>query len=374
MLRHDKSVPVGAQLIGANERGQGPGRPFGSQIRATKSMVRLSESQQEEALQKVREIRALRKEDLSEDEIAKRLNFTSGLVTSAEVMHGQLERWGFPDWLVYPEGYESRRQREETSEGKGERRARTFGQAEELPRPERAEHIFRNDLAYLSLCVHLLPHLEQRLQANPQRWMANWRIENDWESYERDDYSEEQWRRLCEEYGEDPAKGSFVVNLGPAVSPQWLGATPPKDLVLLIAVHALLTGSIDSLLAELHPNPDEVDREELHRRLNDKKHGYLKHLKSSAEQIAKLVCGGEVSRGTPPPGLSSKEMKVAWHFIHPLAEEGLSNEQILQELGKEQSLESVNYTLGRELTTDDIEWLRGLVDRLVKFLSKQIPT
>jgi hypothetical protein len=239
---------------------------------------------------------------VSEDEIAKKLNFTSGLVTNARVMHGQLKRWELPDWLVYPEGYEASRKREETSEGKGERRPKKFGQAEELPRPERAEHIFRRDLKYLRLYVHFLPYLELRLQADPQRWVTYWRVENDWESFERDDYSEEEWRQLCEECGEDPTKESIVVDLPLKVSPHWLGATPPMDLVLLIAMHALRTGSIDSLLAELHPNPDEVDREELHRRLNDKKHGYLTNLKTSAEKIAKLVCGGQVSPGTPPRG------------------------------------------------------------------------
>jgi hypothetical protein len=330
-------------------------------------MVRLSASQQEEALQKVSWIRDLRKKGLSEDEIAKKLNFTSGPVTDAGVMHGQLKRWGFPEWLVYPEGYEASRQREETSEGKGERRPKKFGQAEELPRPERAEHIFRKDLKYLRLCVHRLPYLELRLQANPQRWVTYWRVENDCESFERDDYSEEEWRQLCKECGEDPTKEYIVVDLPLKVSPHWLGATPPKDLVLLIAVHALLPGSIDSLLAELHPNPDEVDREELHRRLNDKKHGYLTNLKTSAEQIAKLVCGGQVSPGKPPPGFSYLEMKVAWDFIHPLAEEGLSNEEILQELRKDSLF---NFMLGRELTTDEIGRLRVSIEHLVK----QTPT
>ena len=337
-------------------------------------MVRLSKSQQEEALQKVREIRALRKEGIAEDEIAKRLNFTSGLVTSPGVMHGQLQRWGLPDWLVYPEGYEAGLQRKETSEGKGERWPQTFGQAKELPRPERAEHIFRRDLKFLSLCVHLLPGLGLQLQAERQRWMAYGRTENDWESYERDDYSEEQWRRLCEEAGEDPTKEAFVVNLEPAVWPLWLGATPPKDLVCLIALHALLTGSIDRLLDELHPNPDEVDREVLHGRLYDEKHGYLTNLKTSAEQIAKLVCGGEVSPGPRPPGLSLRKLKVARDFIHPLAEQGLSNEQILQELGKDQSLELVNFLLGQDLTTDEIGRLRVSIDRLVDYLPKQMPT
>jgi hypothetical protein len=337
-------------------------------------MVRLSASQQEEALQKVSWIRDLRKKGLSEDEIAKKLNFTSGLVTNARVMHGQLKRWELPDWLVYPEGYEASRKREETSEGKGERRPKKFGQAEELPRPERAEHIFRRDLKYLRLFVHFLPYLELRLQADPQRWVTYWRVENDWESFERDDYSEEEWRQLCEECGEDPTKESIVVDLPLKVSPHWLGATPPMDLVLLIAMHALRTGSIDSLLAELHPNPDEVDREELHRRLNDKKHGYLTNLKTSAEKIAKLVCGGQVSPGTPPPGLSYLEIKVAWDFIHPLAEEGLSNEEILQELRKDSSLKYMLGKLGRELTTDEIGSLRVSIDRLVEHLVKHTPT
>src|SRR5215218_4198878 len=176
-------------------------------------MVRLSKSQQEEALQRVNEIHDLRNEGIAEDEIAKRLNFTSGLFISAEGMYEQLQLWELPDWLVYPQGYEASRKRKQTSEGKGERWPQTFGQAEQLPRPERAEHIFRRDLKYLPLCVHLLSDLELQFQANPQRWMAYRRTENDWESYERDDHSEEQWRRLCEEAGEDPAKDSFVVNL-----------------------------------------------------------------------------------------------------------------------------------------------------------------
>jgi hypothetical protein len=337
-------------------------------------MVRLSKSQQDEALRRVNEIHDLRKKRLSEEEIAKKLNFTSGLFTSAEAMYKQLERWGFQDWLVYPEGYEASRKRKEASEGKGERWPQTFGQAEEILRPEQAEHIFRRDLKYLSLSVHLLPDLELQFQANPQRWMAYRRIENDRESYERDDYSEEQWRRLCEEAGEDPAIESFVVDLEPVVWPFWLGATPPEDLVCLIAVHALLTGSIDSLLDELHPNPDEVDREELHRRLNDKKHGYLTNLRTSAEQIAKLVCGGEVSPGPPPPGLSYEKIMVAWGFIRPLAEKGLSNEEILHELGKGEALEVLNRFLSQDLTADEIGRLRGSIDRLGENLPKQTPT
>ena len=63
--------------IGAKERRQGPGRSVEGQTCATTSMVRLTESHQEEALHKVSEIRALRKEGLSEDEIAKKLTLAA---------------------------------------------------------------------------------------------------------------------------------------------------------------------------------------------------------------------------------------------------------------------------------------------------------
>jgi hypothetical protein len=68
-------------LIGAKEKRQGPGHSVGSQTRATATMVRLTESHQEEALQKVGEVRALRKKGLAEDEIAKRLTL-AGMICS----------------------------------------------------------------------------------------------------------------------------------------------------------------------------------------------------------------------------------------------------------------------------------------------------
>jgi hypothetical protein len=67
-------------------------------------------------------------------------------------------------------------------------------------------------------------------------------------------------------------------------------------------------------------------------------------------------------------------MKVAWDFIHPLAEEGLSNEEILQELGKDSALKYMLGKLGRELTTDEIGKLRVSIDRLVEHLVKHTPT
>jgi hypothetical protein len=69
---------LGAQLIRAKERRQCPGHSVGSQTRATMSMAWLTESE-EVALQKVTEIRALRKKGLREDEIAKRLTLAGAI-------------------------------------------------------------------------------------------------------------------------------------------------------------------------------------------------------------------------------------------------------------------------------------------------------
>ena len=66
-------------MIRAKEKRQGPGRSVGSQTRATMYMAWLTESEEEVALQKVSEIRALRKKGLWEDEIAKRLTLAGAI-------------------------------------------------------------------------------------------------------------------------------------------------------------------------------------------------------------------------------------------------------------------------------------------------------
>ena len=65
-------------MIGAKERRQGPGRSLEGQTCATTSMVRLTELH-EEALQKVSEIRDLRKKALSEEGTAERLTLAGAI-------------------------------------------------------------------------------------------------------------------------------------------------------------------------------------------------------------------------------------------------------------------------------------------------------
>jgi hypothetical protein len=125
-------------------------------------------------------------------------------------------------------------------------------------------------------------------------------------------------------------------------------------------MHMLMNGSIDRLLDELHPNPDKVDREELRKKLYKRKHGTVTMLKASAKELAKLVRGGKGGAGAPAPGLSPWEMKVAWEMIHPLAQEGLSYKEILEELKEDGSVDLTKYALGYELTVSDVERLNKL--------------
>ncbi len=339
--------------------------------------MRLSEPERERAVGAVAQLLVSRLTGkLTEDETTRRVARELGIDqrpgASAQETYDRLRAlglpgWlvylralGLPGWLVYPKGHEGADEVEPAPKIKKKREAKTFGEARELPKAVRAERLFRGDLERLRGYVELLPSLEERLAKGPQRWLSYLVAEGDWEAFDREDYTEAQWKRLCEEHGEDPTTDSFVVDLTPSASPFGVGATPWEGLVRLIAVHALLNGSVDELLEQLHPGPKEVDRRDLHKKLNDKKHGYLTNLRTSAEQLAKLVRGGEVRRGVPPPELSRAEASVAWNLISPLAARGLSNERIVEELGRDESLEVANAALGYELTASEVGRLRGL--------------
>lgn len=296
---------------------------------------------------------------LSEDEIAREVARELGIEqgpggVSAREMHARLRDLGLPGWLAYPEGHEDVDEGEPAPKTKKKREAKTFGEARELPKAVRAERLFREDLERLRGYIELLPNLEERLATDPQRWLSYLVTEGDWEAFDRGDYTETQWERLCEEYGEDPTTESFVVDLAPATSPFGMLTVPSEGLVRLVAVHALVNVSVDDLLVQLHPDPEDVDRKQLKKKLEE--------LRTSVKRIAQLVRGGKVDRGTPPPDLSRAEAWVAWDLISPLAARGLSNERIVEELRKDGSLEVAGSVLGKELTAAQVGRLRGLGD------------
>lgn len=352
------------ELVWLQRKEYGSGRSHPA--RAATFTMRLSEPDRERAVRAVARLLVSRLTgELTENEVAREVAPGLGLEkgpggVSAPEMHARLRALGLPEWIVYPEGHEDVDEGEPAPKAKKKREAKTFGEARELPKAVRAERLFRRDIERLYGYVELLPQLEERLAKGPQRWLSYLVTEDDWEAFDKEDYTEAQWRRLCEKQGEDPTTDSFVVDFAPSASPFGVGTAPWEGLVRLVAVHALVDGSVDSLLELLHPDPGGVDREEFEKKLNDEKRGYLTDLKNSAERLAKLVRGGEVRRGVPPPGLSRAETWVAWDLISPLAARDLSNERVVEELDKDGSLEVANAALGYELTAAEVGRLRGL--------------
>lgn len=235
---------------------------------------------------------------------------------------------------MYPDGTIERT--ESTKEPKAhdtenakERKARDTGDAKELPPAGRAAGLFRQDLERLTYYLDELPGLKEQLQA--ERFVSSFWVGEGWEYYPKSEFSEEQWKKLCERYGEDPSVEELGVPIGP-VQPQGASATPWEGLVPLIAVHAIMYETVDALIDVLHPDPSSVDREELY-----KKKGYVDTLRTYAERLAKAVRGGEVRRGHHPGEVSDLDHWVALFLIEPLAEKGYTDEQIYAQIKKEHS-------------------------------------
>jgi hypothetical protein len=317
-------------------------------------MDKLSGEEKKEALLTVASLCVLRGEGAAEeDHIAQQLGFVDE--TGAPLrgaMYERLADWKLPGWIVYPDGGG------EQIGIKKERNVPGVGRDKgELPPAEQAESLFRKDLERLRWYVDWLEDMRERYQEEPERWVSYWWHEDDWDTYYRSNFSEEGWRRLCEEADVDPAWESFVVDLKPSASPVAFGGAPWRGLVYLIAMDVLMNESIDPLLDELHPNPDKVNREKLYK----EKHGLVTQLRASARELAKLVRGGKGGPGQPPRGVSPWELKVAWKMIHPLAQEGLSPEEILGKLKEDGSVDFVKPALGYELTVSDVKELEKLL-------------
>jgi hypothetical protein len=325
------------------------------------SMVRLSDEVRQERLYKTMGLCHLRREGTaSEDEIARRLDFRDSLdACSAQAMYEELESWGLPEWLVYPPGAAERAERRgKKPEEKKERKARGTGGAEELPSAGRAVDLFRRDLERLAYYLDELPGLKEQLQA--ERFVSSFWVGEEWEDYPRSEFSEEEWRRLCERHGEDPGEEVIRVPIDP-IKPQGATRTPWEGLVPLIAVHVIMRepddesvdgsvdGSVDDLLEALHPDPPSVDRAKLYG-----KRGTVDALRTSAENLAKTVRGVRVRPGHHPGKISDLDHWVALFLVTPLAEDGHSDEQIHAWIQKKHP------SLGQLYTVEDVARLRAL--------------
>ena len=113
----------------------------------------------------------------------------------------QLKNWGLSDQLVDSDG---------TGDPSEKRRkASSSGEVKELPAAEQAEHLFRADLDRLAYYLDEIPRLREHLQG--RLYVSYSWVGDDWEEYYREEYTEEGWNEICQDFGEDPAQEAFRV-------------------------------------------------------------------------------------------------------------------------------------------------------------------
>ena len=337
-----------------------------------RNMVNLPQSTCEEAHGKIALVYFLRyKEKLTEDQIAKKLEFDPELGrTAVEVMHQWFRDLELPEWLVSSEelgdsGEPKRAEGAKTPDGANERKVLSVGDAKDLPDATRAAELFRSqirrnpdtplrELGLDAFTKTLEDHVDEldelRERLHGQRFLSAFEIKDDWESYDRVMFSDEEWKELCEEHGIDPAREHFALSLEPYVVPLDVEVTPSQGLTQLIAVYALRNTSQEPLLEALHPNPAKADRTGLE---ND-----VKKLRHYAQRIARRVHGGTASEkgGRPDPKVSQYELRAKWNLIDPLHKKGYSDQEIFDEV-KAHRLRKEG---GEHFSLDDVQRLRGL--------------
>jgi hypothetical protein len=257
------------------------------------------------------------KKTYSEDQIAEMAGFGS-----VEAMHTQLGNWGLSGLLP--------KQPESPSQQPKQRRAKphTRNAGMELPRPVAAAPLFEEAVDALHRIIEDLEHY--RLVRKDGRFINTF-VDNETPTYfPRSSFTPEQWKELCETYEHDAnSKGFWLLDAG-MKDPTGGGRYPPRPLVNLIAVYALLEWDMSALLQVLHPDPSSVDGTRISGLLYKSKHDHDRDgLVRTAEQLAELVCGGDGRRGAPVGYLSAREQNVACS-ITEYREQGWSDEQICE--------------------------------------------
>lgn len=247
-------------------------------------------------------------------------------IDSPQVLYRSLHKDNYP---VCPTCGEAPVQAGHCQEEIPKRQPRKSGPPRDLPPASAAMSLFQERIEALTRAVENLPYLVETSQGG--RFVGT-SVYNDPILLLRADRSEEEWQNLCESEGKDPTSDRILFSGLAMQSPVGATHAPPRPLVLLIAAYALADGDMGELLRTLHPEPSEVDAEQLSRYLHAEKkpHG-MDGLMRRAEQIAILVRGGTVGRGAPPPEISPREHNTACHITHR-RDHGWSDAQIYEEL------------------------------------------
>jgi hypothetical protein len=167
----------------------------------------------------------------------------------------------------------------------------------------------------------------------------------------REDFPEEEWSRFCQERGEDSEVNMVEVPFTDTRLLEGASRIPPEPLYALIGVYILGGGSLEELLAELHPYPATVDRERLEK--------MVRRLKIENGRIATLVRGGNPRTGRGSEGLDAYEHTTAV-YIQRRRREGMPDDQIRKELSYEAPALPEAPFPPESITQEELERLGGL--------------
>jgi hypothetical protein len=230
---------------------------------------------------------------------------------SVKAMRTQLGIWGVPDWVT------------QESSAENERKARSgTGQRQELPSPTAAIPLFKQALQLLNEQADLLEKREQYLQDG--RFVAQDEHHAPIFWTRPHDMSDEDWKVLCEKFGQSPDSDRFELWDRALVEPVGAAQSPPEPLTTLIAVYVLAGLPLEPLLERLHFAPETVNIDELKWHIDgvkEKKRGkngkrktqHIPGLKTKAAQIARLIAGGTLQRGPSTGELSPEEQNIVWY-------------------------------------------------------------
>jgi hypothetical protein len=258
-------------------------------------MRSLSTEEQEIALAQLYWLRYWREKGESEEQIAtQRLGFES-----IERMYRQMKGWGWPDWTIYPVQPKQKQ--------KQKQKPRSTGSAHELPPTAEAVHLFRDALNTLFADADDLKHRKETYITDPGKDKGLFDA-----TYE-DTLAAiiiprgERWREVPERLGIPPNEKSIFAEGMRYKNFEGASPAPPAPLPALIAAYLLAGKPLQPLVEALHPEAHEADLQKIEDRIQGER-----GLSHNAEQIAILIRGGKVGRGTPPTDTSPEEQRKHW--------------------------------------------------------------
>jgi hypothetical protein len=271
---------------------------------------------------------SMRIDDLPEDRILQELERREwGEFGSPQALYTQLANDGFPVCRVCgetpaPPGHCGKQPRRRQPDLGG-------GSRVKLPDASTARGLFRMALKELEFYISFVKSEESWLEGNIEegkfkgKHFIRHSVSRDvLDTRRREEFTEEEWRELCEQHGTDPERDQIVLSRNDEAAPGGVSRAPSIFLVALIAAYELTHQPLTPLVERLHPDPESVDREKMM--------GKIDELHEAAAHLAILVRGGVVERGRGVEEISSEDHFAAW-LIQALQEEGAASYEEVHE-------------------------------------------